>query len=79
MITGRKSSDGFQKNVEHIIPSAIENCPDCRRLELTNMLEIFCGSEETGNLFARVLDRINHVENLVSLNSSKNTIFASGT
>ena len=79
MITGRKTSDGFKKNVERIISFAIENDPECGRLELANMFEIIYGSEETGNLLARVLDRINHVENLVSLNSSINTKFANGT
>ena len=79
MITGRKSSDGFQINVERIIPFAIANHPDCRRLDFWNMLEMFYGREATDNLFAGVLEGIDHVENLVSLDSSINTKFANGT
>jgi len=79
MITGRKSSDGFQINVERIIPFAIANHPDCRKQDFWNMLEMFYGQEATDSLFAGVLDRIDHVENLISIDSSISTIFANGT
>ena len=78
IITGRKFSDGSSTEVVPIIPFAFANHPRCRDLDFWKMLEMFYGSEATDKLFAGLLERVNSLENLITLDSSIHPVFNSG-
>ena len=78
IITGRKVSDGSGTEVVPIIPFAFVNHPSCRDLDFWKMLEMFYGSEATDKLFAGLLERVNSLENLITLDNSIHAMFNSG-
>ena len=78
IITGRKLSDASGTEVVPIIPFALANHPSCRDLDFWKMLEMFYGSEATDKLFAELLERVNSLENLITLDNSIHAIFNSG-
>ena len=78
IISGRKVSDGSGEEVVPIIPFAFANHPRCRDLDFWKMLEMFYGSEAIDKVFAGLLEQVNSLENLVTLDSSIHGIFNSG-
>ena len=78
IITGRKLSDVSGTEVVPIIPFALANHPRCRDLDFWKMLEMFYGSEAIDTVFAGLLERVNSLENLVTLDSSVHAMFNSG-
>ena len=79
IITGRKFSDGSGAEVVPIIPFAFANHPRCRDLDFWKMLEMFYGPEATDKLFARLLEPVNSLENLITLDNSIHAMFNSGS
>ena len=78
IITGRKISDGSSTEVVPLIPFAFANHPRCRDLDFWKMLDMFFGPEAIDTLFAGLLERVNSLENLVTLDSSIHAMFNSG-
>ena len=78
IMSGRKVSDGSGTEVVPIIPFAFANHPRCRDLDFWKMLEMFYGSEAIDNVFAGLLERVNSLENLVTLDNSIHAMFNSG-
>ena len=78
IITGRKISDGSSTEVVPLIPFAFANHPYCRDLDFWKMLDMFFGSEAIDTLFAGLLERVDNLENLVTLDSSIHAMFNSG-
>ena len=79
IITRRKLSKGFATEVVPIIPFAFANHPGCRDLDFWKMLELFYGSEATDTMFSRLLDKVDSLENLVTLDNSIHAKFNSGS
>ena len=79
IITRRKLSKGFATEVVPIIPFAFANHPGCRDLDFWKMLEMFYGSEATDTMFSRLLDKVDSLENLVTLDNSIHARFDSGS
>ena len=78
IITGRKLSNASGTEVAPIIPFAFANHPSCRGLDFWKMLEMFYGSEAIDAVFAELLERVNGLENLITLDNSIQAIFDSG-
>jgi len=78
IITGRKFYDGSCTEVVPLIPFAFANHPRCRDLDFWKMLEMFYGSKAIDTLFAGLLERVNSLENLVTLDKSIHAMFNSG-
>ena len=78
IITGRKFSDGSSTEVVPLIPFAFANHPCCRDMDFWKMLEMFFGSEAIDTLFGGLLERVDSLENLITLDSSIHTMFNSG-
>ena len=78
IIIGR-ISNGSGKEVVPIILFAFANHTNCRDLDFWKMLEMFYGSEATDKLFAGILERVNSLENLITLDSSIRAMFNSGS
>jgi len=70
IITGRKFTDHSNANVVHIIPFSLANHRSCRGSDFWRMMEIFFGLENTDMIFEELLDRINGLENLITLDNS---------
>ena len=62
-----------------IIPFAFATHPRFRDLDFWKMLEMFYGSEATDNFFARLLEPVNSLENLITLDNSIHAMFNSGS
>ena len=78
IITGRKISDGSSTEVVPLIPFAFANHPRCRDLDFWKMLDMFFGPEAIDTLFAGLLELVDSLENLVTLDSSIHAVFNSG-
>jgi len=70
IITGRRSTDGFNLEVVHIIPFSLVSHQRCRSLDFWKMVEMFYGSEATDNIFGGLVDQIDNLENLITIDSS---------
>jgi len=79
IITHRKFSKGFGIEAVPIIPFAFANHPGCRDLDFWKMLEMFYGSEATDTIFSGLLDKVDSLENLVTLDNSIHAGFNSGS
>ena len=78
IITGRKLAGGSGTEVVPIIPFALANHPRCRDLDFWKMLEMFYGPEAIDTVFAGLLERVNSLENLITLDNSIQAMFNSG-
>ena len=67
-----------ERLVVPIIPFAFANHPRCQDLDFWKMLEIFYCSEAIDAMFAGLLERVNSLENLVTLDNSIHAMFNSG-
>ena len=79
IITRRKPPKRFASEVAPINPFAFANHPGCRDLDFWKMLEMFYGSEATDTMFSRLLDKVDSLENLVTLDNSIHARFNSGS
>lgn len=78
IITGRKTLDGWNIQVAHIMPYALACNPQCRRLDFWLMMELFYGVATTDKLFATLLANINSMDNLICLDVSVHSLFDRG-
>jgi len=78
IITGRRSTDGFSLEVIHIFPFSLASHQCCRRLDFWKMLEMFYGPKATDNIFGGLLDRIDSLQNLITVDSSIRAMLDSG-
>ena len=79
IITGHKVSDEIGTEVVPIIPFPFSNHPSCRGLDFWKMLDMFYSSEVIDTLFAGLLDRVDSLENLITLDNSIHAMFNSGS